>query len=190
MAAMGNSKLPESPDFNEMDARAAIAGEQRSEVLRLIGNLVFSWSNNESMFIYILMLLLETDFKSAAIVFITLNTTRARLDLIRRLAKSKLNEPKTVRKIERLIDRFNRCTRIRNEFNHCIYQLNEQGEITHTNALRITESKESIEIALTKEMDEARIREMSNAIKRLKTINKDLWKFLPELENEIKAQKA
>jgi hypothetical protein len=51
--------------------------------MALIGNLVVSWSNNETLLIYILMLLLDTDQSSAAIVFASLNTTRARLDLIR-----------------------------------------------------------------------------------------------------------
>ena len=37
--------------------------------------------------IYVLMILLRTNEASAAVVFATLNTTRARLDLIQRLAK-------------------------------------------------------------------------------------------------------
>lgn len=62
--------------------------------LTLIGNLVHCWSNNESLFIYILMLLMETDEATAAIVFATLNTTRARIDLIERLAKIKVGDRK------------------------------------------------------------------------------------------------
>jgi hypothetical protein len=184
------SSLPQSPDFESMDAKGARSAGQRSQVLGLVGNLIFSWSNNESMFIYLLMLLLETDIDSATIVFITLNTTRARLDLIRRLAKSKLKDPRSIRKIERLIDRFNRCTKVRNEFNHCIYQLNEFAEITHTNSLKITESSKGIQIADRKNMDEARIKEITNAIRRLKKLNKDIWAFLPQLEKQINAQKA
>ena len=48
----------------------------------------------ESLFIYILMLLMETDEATAAIVFATLNTTRARIDLIERLAKIKVGDKK------------------------------------------------------------------------------------------------
>ena len=181
------AELPTRPDFESLEVQAVQSAGQRSQILGLIGNLIFSWSNNESMFIYVLMLLLETDFNSAAIVFVTLNTTRARLDLIRRLAKSKLRDPETVRKIERLIDRFNRCTQVRNEFNHCIYQVNDRGEITHTNVLRIIESKREMKIATIKEFDQRRVKEISNTIKRLKNINRDIWALLPELEQKVEA---
>lgn len=66
--------------------------------LTLIGNLVHCWSNNESLFIYILMLLMETDEATAAIVYATLNTTRARIDLIERLAKIKVKEARRHRR--------------------------------------------------------------------------------------------
>ncbi len=181
------AELPQRPDFAALEASAAQSAAQRNQILALIGNLIFSWSNNESMFIYVLMLLLETDFNSAAIVFVTLNTTRARLDLIRRLAKAKLRDPETIRKIDRLIERFNRCTKVRNEFNHCIYEVNERGEITHANVLRIVESKREMKIVTVKEFDRERVKEISNTIKRLTNINRDIWAFLPELELKVGA---
>ena len=45
-------------------------------VLALMGHLICSWSNSESLFIFVLMILLRTDEASAAVVFATLNTTR------------------------------------------------------------------------------------------------------------------
>lgn len=80
----------------------------------MIGNLVFSWSNNESLFIYLLMILLKTDQTSAAVVFATLNTTRARLDLIQRLAKLHVSDRTVTRTLDQLIERFKEYTRIRN----------------------------------------------------------------------------
>ncbi|WP_421854332.1 hypothetical protein [Oricola sp.] len=179
------SRLPPAPDFNAIDAVAPQTADQRTNILTLIGNLIFSWSNNESMFIYLLMVLLKTDFNSAAITFITLNTTRARLDLIRRLAKSKSADPQIVRRIERLIERFNRCTRIRNEFNHCIYRVDDKGNITHADMLRVVEKKDGLSIVTTKEFDDKRIREIVNTIRSLKQLNRDIWEFLPELERAI-----
>ena len=41
-----------------------------------MGHLICSWSNSESLFIYVLMILLRTDEASAAVEFATLNTTR------------------------------------------------------------------------------------------------------------------
>ena len=96
------SELPPMPDFKAIEAAAPGSADRRTLILALIGNLVFSWSNNESLFIYVLMLLLETDQASAAVVFATLNTTRARLDLIHRLAKLKIRDPAMEKALDRI----------------------------------------------------------------------------------------
>lgn len=184
-----NTKIPPSPDFDKIEAEAISTAEQRKFVLALIGNLIFSWSNNESMFIYLLMALMKTDLDSAVITFATLNTTRARLDLIRRLAKAKLDDPAMIKKIEKLMERFNKCTRVRNEFNHCIYKVNEKGEITHTTILRIRETKSDVKISTMREIDKRRINEITSTIERLKVINRDLWNILPELEKAVAGSK-
>ena len=92
------SKLPPKPDFDMLAAAAPASADRRTFVLALIGNLICSWSNNESLFIYVLMILLRTDEASAAVVFATLNTTRARLDLIQRLAKIRVTDKALVEK--------------------------------------------------------------------------------------------
>jgi hypothetical protein len=175
-------QLPTSPDFDAFSAKAGQSAAQRTRVLALVGNLVFSWSNNESMFIYYLMLLLDTDFNSAAITFVSLNTTRARLDLIRRLAKARCKDPAALRRLERLIERFNDCTKVRNDFNHCIYQLDQTGRITHTNVLRLIEDKKGIRFAELQAFDEERFRQVGNTIRKLAALNRDLWSFLPEFK--------
>ena len=75
------AQLPPKPNFAAIEAAAPKGAGRRMLTLGLIGNLVYCWSNNESLFIYILMLLMEADEASAAVVFGTLNTTRARIDL-------------------------------------------------------------------------------------------------------------
>jgi hypothetical protein len=168
-----------------MEASAPLTADQRTAVLAHVGNLVFTWSNNESMFLYLLQILMRSDFDTAAITFVSLNTTRARLDLVRRLAKSKIPDREMVRKVERLIERFNDCTRVRNEFNHCIYQLNERGEITHTGVLRIVESKDAVQYASVRKLDGDRLREINLTVRRLTKLNRDLWAILPELERAV-----
>lgn len=186
---MTQRRLPPIPDFESIDAVASENAGQRTKVLALIGNLVFTWSNNESVFIYVLMILLDTDFESAAVTFVSLNTTRARLDLIRRLAKMKCADEGLLRRLEQLIDRFNECTKLRNEFNHCIYQLDEAGRITHTSVLKIIEDKKGIRFAGQRSFDEKRIEEISEAIRELTSLNRDLWAFLPEFEENVSRRK-
>ena len=127
---MGTAQLPPVPDFEAIEHKAQANVERQTAILTLIGNLVLSWSNNESMFIYVLMVLLEVDEVTAAVVFTTLNTTRARIDLVQRLAAIKLADRAAAQKLEKIVKRFNDLTRIRNEFNHSMYALNEAGEIT------------------------------------------------------------
>jgi len=49
---------------------------------------------------------------------------------------------------------------MRNEFNHCMYVLDERGEITHPN--RMQEVKGRLQLGIVRPMDDARIRERWN----------------------------
>jgi len=97
------AQLPPKPNFAAIEAAAPKGAGRRMLTLGLIGNLVYCWSNNESLFIYILMLLMEADEASAAVVFGTLNTTRARIDLIERLAKLKIRDKSIEKKLDDII---------------------------------------------------------------------------------------
>jgi hypothetical protein len=180
-----NTRLPPIPNFQAIEAAAAGSVDRRTMILTLIGKLIFSWSNNESMFIYIMMLLMRTDQTSAAIVFTTLNTTRARLELIERLAKINLAHKPTARALDRIIERFNACTRVRNDFNHCMYTLNERGEIASTHSLRIQFERGGLRLGTVRAMDDERIKELNATIDELKKLNRDVWAFLPKLEQQI-----
>jgi hypothetical protein len=138
--AMFVSKLPPKPDFDMLTAAAPASADRRTFVLALIGNLICSWSNNESLFIYVLMILQRTDEASAAVVFATLNTTRARLDLIQRLAKIRVSDKALAKSLTALIERFMESTKVRNELNHCMFIFDSSGAITHTQSMRLMET--------------------------------------------------
>ncbi len=181
-------KLPPGPDFEALGAAASASPDRRTLILALIGNLIVSWSNNESLFIYVLMLFLETDQSSAAIVFATLNPTRARLDLIQRLAKIKLKDEKLDKALSKLIDRFNRSTALRNEFNHCMYITDAAGQITDTQSMRIVESREHLQFGISKPLDHARLKHMIDAAREMSNINRDIWELLPQLRLHLQSQ--
>ncbi len=176
------TQIPPSPDFASIEAAAPATAEQRTRMLGLIGNIVFSWSNNESLFVYILEILLQTDQVSAAIVFTTLNTTRARLDLIQRLARVKLKDDDVSQELDRLINRFNKASRVRNEFNHCLYSVGPSGEISHTQTMKLQEVRGELKWGEVKPVDELRIRQMKKCIEDLTRLNRDIWAFLPRLQ--------
>ena len=182
------SQLPPRPDFEALAAAAPASADRRTLILSLIGNLIVSWSNNESLFIYVLMILLETDQASAAIVFATLNTTRARLDLIQRLSRIKLKDEKLDKALSKLIDRFNRSTALRNEFNHCLYITDAAGQITHTQSMRIVESREHLQFGISKPLDDARLKHMIEAAREMSNINRDTWELLPQLQRHLQSK--
>lgn len=187
---MASGRIPKRPDFDALEAAAPASSDRRTLVLALIGNVIFSWSNNESLFIYILMLLLKSDQPSAAIVFATLNTTRARLDLIQRLAKITITDRKLNATLEKLIERFNNGTHIRNEFNHCMYMVDDRGDITHTQSTRIVQTRRGLAFGEMRAIDESRIQEVTAAIHEMKQINRDIWDFIPRLDSHLRQQKS
>lgn len=179
------SQLPQKPDFAAIEAKAHQSVNRRSFILALIGNLVYSWSNNESMFIYVLMLLMNTDEASATIVFSTLNTTRARLDLVERLAKIKIVDKTVGKTLDRIVSRFNDLTKIRNEFNHCLYTVDSSGEITNTQSIKVQEVRGRMQLTVARKMDDTRVNEMLGAIRNLTRLNRDIWDFLPRLKEYL-----
>lgn len=181
------SQLPPKPDFEALVAAAPASADRRTFILALIGNLVSSWSNNESLFIYVLMILLRTDQASAALTFATLNTTRARLDLIQRLAKVNIKDKALDKALAKIIERFNESTHVRNEFNHCMYIVDDAGRITHTQSMRIVQTRNNLQFGEMKPMDDARLKGLVKTTKDMARINRDIWDFLPRLEAHVRA---
>ena len=70
--------LPAQPDFATLDLAAPGTADRRTLIPAHIGNLVFAWSNNETLLIYLIGILMRTNEVAAAIVFAILNTSRAR----------------------------------------------------------------------------------------------------------------
>jgi len=174
--------LPQRPDFASIEKAALDSAADRQNLMTLIGQLVFSWSNNESLLIYVLMLLLRTDERSAAVVFSTLNTTRARLDLVRRLSLLHLHDPAIRAEVDRTIELFNDANRIRNEFLHAMYLVNEQGQITHTQMLRFIEKKGRVSFGDRQPIDAKRKQTLVDVDDRLRKLNRQLWDLLPRLQ--------
>ncbi|MEP3275753.1 MAG: hypothetical protein ABJN26_16385 [Stappiaceae bacterium] len=185
-----NKKIPPSPDFENLDTISHETAGRRNLILGLMGNISYCWSNNESMFIYIIMALMGTDETSAAIIFATLNTTRARVELVERLAKAKLTDPELGKELRRIVRVFNECTKIRNEFNHSMFKVNELGDITHTQSMRVQMRGDNLSFGELKEIDGRRLREIGNTIKRLVRLNREIWRFLPLLQAEMSQTNA
>jgi hypothetical protein len=87
-----------------------------------------------------------------------------------------------------LIDRFNRSTSLRNEFNHCLYITDDAGQITHTQSMRIVENRDHLEFGVSKPLDDARLKSMVAAAREMTNINRDIWEFLPKLQRHLQSK--
>jgi hypothetical protein len=111
--------------------------------LLLIGKLNSAWTNTESLLIHVIAGLFGMNKETATIVFLTLNTTRARLDLVERLAK--LDKTKAERSaILALTGRIQKQSGLRNRYNHCIYAFDAVGRNPRSILMRISDRKDKL----------------------------------------------
>jgi hypothetical protein len=179
------SPLPPRPDFDALEAAAQRSGDDRIAFLALIGDLNFAWSNNESMFIYVLMILLDTSEAAAAIVFSTLNTTRARLDLIQRLARISVTDKATRQELDDIVADFAVGTRLRNDLSHATFVIGAGGAITHTQSMKLEENKRQLRFGVRRPIDAERRAEIAAAVRSLYALNRRIWDFMPRLQQSL-----
>jgi hypothetical protein len=182
---------PSSPLAPESAAEIIARGGQitgsagvHQVLLALIGELNLNWSNNESLFIYIIKALLYTDDASAAIVFATLNTTRSRLDLISRLARIKLKGSPLQRELKEIVQAFLARTRFRNELSHATFISTPSGDITHTLSTKLDERGGALVFGTRRSVDHQRTEEIAQEITVLKSLNLRIWALIAALNQE------
>jgi hypothetical protein len=145
------------------------------DVLLLVGQLNYTWTNTESLLIHMIAGLAGVDKETAIVIFLTLNTSRARMDLVERLAKMQRIEPDCRADILDVIRRLSEEAKLRNKYNHCIYSFDPAGEIGLTQSLRIFESRDAIKYGKVEALDDDEIARIKESVASLISINRDLW---------------
>ncbi|WP_085025655.1 hypothetical protein [Ensifer aridi] len=153
------------------------------DVLLLVGRLNYVWTNTESLLIYVIAHLLKVEKESAIIVFLTLNTTRARIDLTERLAKLPTTPAETRDEVLAITERLKLQAKVRNKYNHCIYSFDEQGEISSTQMMRLVEGEKDVRYGKVQQVDARELERLDNAIREIADISKRLWAFLRSRPN-------
>lgn len=153
------------------------------EVLLLVGRLNYVWTNTESLLIYVIAHLLSVDKEQAIVVFLTLNTTRARIDLTERLAKLPAVSVDTRDSVLSIMDRLKQQSKMRNKYNHCIYSFDEQGEISSTQLMRLVEGDKDIRYGKVEQLDARELERLEAAIQEITEISKSLWAFIRSRPN-------
>lgn len=139
-----------------------------------IGRLNYAWTNTESMLIHVMAGLLRIDKEQATVVFLTLNTTRARVDLVERLSKLTATPDAERDRILAATRKLLKLAGVRNWFNHCIYSFDAQGKGVRTIQMRIADQKNRIKIGQTRDIDADTPLEIARVIDQLGDLNTDI----------------
>jgi hypothetical protein len=152
---------------------------KRSEgLVFLLGKLVYTWTNTESMLIYLMGDLMGTSKPVAIVTFLTLNTTRARLDFVERLAKLPAVPTADRKAILAMTSRMKTAAKQRNKYNHCVYEFNQEGEMVSTQLLRIAEYSDSVRYGRVDPIDAPEIERLNHTIAEIQSLNTAIQDYL------------
>lgn len=152
--------------------------DEFDDFLLQVGKLNYAWTNTESLLIHFIAGLARTDIETATVIFLTLNTSRARLDLVNRLSKLGKAAKEEQRQVLALTERIQKVGRLRNRYNHCIYAFDSNAEVSHTILMRIADRKDAIKMGQIEAVNDASAQGIAAAIVELGEINRTSWAFL------------
>lgn len=150
------------------------------DLLLLIGRLTYSWTNTESLLIHLIAGLARVDKETAVVIFLTLNTTRARVDLVERLAKLDRVPREQRDLVLELTGEFMRHSALRNRYNHSIYAFDVENRKARTILMRIADRKDTIKVGLATDLDDSALKDMEAALAELADLNQRLWSLIRE----------
>ncbi|MGF7005432.1 hypothetical protein [Aminobacter sp. BE322] len=150
------------------------------DVLLIVGQLNYTWTNTESLLIYLIAGLAQVDKETAIIIFLTLNTTRARLDLVERLAKLPKTPAPCRQSILSVTEQLTHQSKLRNKYSHCIYSFDETGTRASTQLMRVFDSKDEVHYGKHEELDDTEMRRISASIEAIRDINRQIWKIVED----------
>lgn len=145
--------------------------------LMRIGQINYAWTNTESTLIHLMAGLIPTDTSTATVIHLTLNTTRARLDLVERLAKRQ-DCPVSKEAVSRIIaicKQMKKLSGLRNRLNHCLYAFDSDGGPVRSIQMRIADRKNSLAFGAETILDKAELAEIDRALGAIQTLNEDVW---------------
>ncbi|GHE89284.1 hypothetical protein GCM10016455_06900 [Aliiroseovarius zhejiangensis] len=146
--------------------------------LLLLGRLNYSWTNTESLLIHLIAGLSHTDKETAVVIFLTLNTTRARIDLVERLSKLERVSQTEREAVLEITRRIKLLSGLRNKYNHCIYSFNSQSGDISTIRMRVADRKNQIKVGQKSALDGATIDDIEQSLNDLKALNSDVWMLI------------
>lgn len=169
---------------NDTGSPARNGHMRNEEIMLLIGKLNYTWTNTESLLIYLMAFLMRTSKDVSIVTFLTLNTSRARLDFIDRLLKLETASPEARERIAPLIAKMKSASRTRNKYNHCVYSFDESGNLEGTQLLRIADYGDTLKYGKIETFDRPEIERIGETIREIIEINRSIFAFIEEMKIE------
>jgi len=148
------------------------------QILLLVGQMSYTWTNTESLLIYLIAGLAKVDKETAIIVFLTLNTTKARIELVERLAKMQKTPAVCRQAVLAVTSKLTRQAKLRNKYSHCIYSFDESGSHGSTQLMRIADGKDDVKYGKIEALDDKEIGRIQASIEDIKAINQNIWSII------------
>lgn len=143
-----------------------------------IGRLTCVWTNTESLLVHVTAGLLGCDKDRALLVYLTLSTTRARLDLVERLAKSAFTPAAQGKAVLEVSGRLAKLSGARNFYNHALYALDPQDGAISTIQMRVQDRGAEVKIGRRQPLDAAAICDLQQVTASVAALNHDLWRLI------------
>tara|TARA_R100000655_G_scaffold91040_2_gene131755 strand:- start:6126 stop:6629 length:504 start_codon:yes stop_codon:yes gene_type:complete len=155
---------------------------QFDNFLLLVGKLNYTWTNTESLLIHFIAGLARIDKETATVIFLTLNTTRARIDLVERLSKlDKITREQRSAVLD-ITSRLLGQAKLRNRYNHCIYAFDAEGGNPRTILMRIADRKDTLKMGQSHPLNDAAAEDIEAAINELALINQAIWQVIQRFD--------
>jgi hypothetical protein len=151
-----------------------------NDILLMVGQLNYAWTNTESLLIHLIAGLARADKETAIVIFLTLNTTRARLDLVERLAKMERTSEACRDEVLTVTAALGRESRLRNKYNHCIYSFDRDGSNAKTILMRIVDDKKNIKYGKTEIIDAKEMARLHASRRTLEAVNHRIWRIVSD----------
>ena len=147
-------------------------------VLQLLGRMNYAWTNTETLLVHFIAGLAGVDKETAIVIFLTLNTTRARFDLVDRLAKMGRIGGKGRDEILSFTAQMKEVLKHKNQYNHCLYSFDADGGNAKTIMMRIAETKHSIKFGKEKNLNDEEMKRIRDSIDRIEGLNRSAWRLI------------
>lgn len=159
-------------------SEAGTAQSDFDRFLLSLGRLNYSWTNTESLLIHLIAGLSRTDKETSVVIFLTLNTSRARIGLVERLSKLERVSPEEREAVLGITRRIQQLSGLRNRYNHCIYSFDTKSGDLSTIQMRVADRKTQIKVGEMKTLDSNTIDGIDQSLGDLAQLNNDVWSLI------------